>query len=221
MNSPHDTDLLIVGAGPTGLAAACDASRFELSSGVSEHMRRGRVFLLGDAAHVHSPVGGQGLNTGVQDAHNLVWKLALLDRASLDDGDREALLDSYEAERHAVARAMVTNTSRATRLITSRHPVFMALLRAVAPRLLSTRRVADRLGRGVGMLDLRNAGHPRLPNPSLAAGDRLHDRVDPLYPTRLDWNGRRLLVRPDRVVAPDGAMPHLAEVTVAEAGSPS
>lgn len=195
------------------------SSRFELSSGVSERMRRGRVFLLGDAAHVHSPVGGQGLNTGVQEAHNLVWKLALLDRASLDAAAREALLDSYEAERHAVAVDMVSNTTRATRLITSRHPVLRAVLRAVAPHALGVARIADRLGRGVGMLDLRTAGRPRLPNPTLSAGDRLHDRVDPRYPTLLHWNGRRLLVRPDRVVAPDGALPYLAEVHVNEEGT--
>lgn len=195
------------------------SSRFELSSGVSERMRRGRVFLLGDAAHVHSPVGGQGLNTGVQDAHNLVWKLALLDRAPLDAAAREALLDSYEAERHPIAVNMVTNTTRATRLITSRNPVLLALRRAVAPRALGFARIADRLGRGVGMLDLPTAGRPRLPNPALSSGDRLHDRVDPLYPTQLHWNGRRFLVRPDRVVAPDGALPHLAEAHVDEEGT--
>ena len=56
-------------------------SRFTLTHGVADGYRRGRVFLAGDAAHVHSPVGGQGLNTGVQDAHNLIWKLAEVDRA--------------------------------------------------------------------------------------------------------------------------------------------
>lgn len=196
------------------------SSRFELTSGVSEGMRRGRVFLLGDAAHVHSPVGGQGLNTGVQDAHNLVWKLRLLDRADLGADAREALLDSYESERHAVALDMVKNTERATRLITSRSPAFKALLRAVAPRALGVTRLADRLGRGVGMLDLRTGGRLRLPNPALAAGDRLHDRVDPLLPTLLHWNGRSLLVRPDRVVARAGELPHLAEVHVRDERRP-
>jgi 2-polyprenyl-6-methoxyphenol hydroxylase-like FAD-dependent oxidoreductase len=62
---------------------------------VAEHFRKGRAFLLGDAAHIHSPAGGQGMNTGIGDAINLAWKLAavLAGRAS------DKLLDSYEAER--------------------------------------------------------------------------------------------------------------------------
>lgn len=65
---------------------------------LAEHYRRGRVFLAGDAAHIHSPAGGQGMNTGVQDAQNLGWKLA-----AVDAGAPEALLDTYEAERQPVA----------------------------------------------------------------------------------------------------------------------
>ena len=68
--------------------------------------RKGRVLLAGDAAHVHSPVGGQGLNTGVQDAVNLGWKLAqVVSRTS-----PESLLDTYHAERHPVAARVLRNT---------------------------------------------------------------------------------------------------------------
>ena len=153
-------------------------SRFALTSGVCATLRCKRVFLLGDAAHVHSPVGGQGLNTGVQDAHNLVWKLALADRPELPSAQREPLLDSYARERHAVAEGMVRATERMTRLLTGRQRLVFAALRRIAPIALRTDRVMDKLGRGVGMLDLRTAGRPRLPNPELSPGERLHDHRD-------------------------------------------
>jgi 2-polyprenyl-6-methoxyphenol hydroxylase-like FAD-dependent oxidoreductase len=60
-----------------------------------DHYRRGRVFVAGDAAHIHSPSGGQGMNTGIQDAFNLAWKLALVVKGKSSD----ALLDTYEEER--------------------------------------------------------------------------------------------------------------------------
>lgn len=194
------------------------SSRFQLTSGVSDALRRRRVFLLGDAAHVHSPVGGQGLNTGVQDAHNLLWKIALADSEKLSPTQREALLDSYASERHAVAEAMVRGTERMTRVLTGRSRFAFEALRRVAPFALKIDRVMDQLGRGVGMLDLRSGGR-RLANPELAPGVRLHDRVTALFPTLLRWNGRSLLVRPDLVVAEPGSLPHQSEVTVTEAGS--
>ncbi len=190
-------------------------SRFNLASGVSDRLRQGRVFLLGDAAHVHSPVGGQGLNTGVQDAHNLIWKLALVQRSEVTETARDVLLDSYEAERHPAAVAMVRSTERATRLITT-GGLFRALLRRVAPLLLKVERVKDRLGRGVGMLDLRTAGRPRLPNPQLEDGRRLHERIHPTRPTRLQWEGSTLLVRPDGVVAHAGELPALETVDLSQ-----
>ena len=197
------------------------SSRFALSSGVSDTLRRGRVFLLGDAAHVHSPVGGQGLNTGVQDAHNLIWKLALVDRPELAPAQRESLLDSYATERHAAAESMVRGTERMTRLLTGRRRFVFGALRRVAPLALRSEAIKDKLGRGVGMLDLRTGGRPRLANPELEPGVRLHDRIRALYPTRLRWNGEDLLVRPDLVVARSGELPHLAEVRVDHPRSPS
>jgi 2-polyprenyl-6-methoxyphenol hydroxylase-like FAD-dependent oxidoreductase len=74
-----------------------------------------RCFLLGDAAHVHSPVGAQGMNTGLQDAYNLAWKLALV----VKNQAKPALLDSYEQERLPVARALLSGTDRAFRLVVS------------------------------------------------------------------------------------------------------
>jgi len=81
----------------------------------AERFRQGRCFLLGDAAHVHSPVGAQGMNTGLQDAYNLAWKLALVVKG--DAG--EALLDSFEAERVPVAQRLLDTTDRAFTLVAS------------------------------------------------------------------------------------------------------
>ncbi|WP_225802809.1 rifampin monooxygenase [Streptomyces sp. NK15101] len=81
-------------------------SRFGDATRQAERYRVGRVFLAGDAAHIHPPTGGQGLNLGVQDAFNLGWKLA----AAVAGWAPEGLLDTYEAERHPVAARVVKNT---------------------------------------------------------------------------------------------------------------
>ncbi len=81
-------------------------SRFGDATRQAEHYRVGRVLLAGDAAHIHPPTGGQGLNLGVQDAFNLGWKLA----AEVDGWAPEGLLDSYHAERHPVGAAVLDNT---------------------------------------------------------------------------------------------------------------
>jgi hypothetical protein len=82
---------------------------------VASHFQQGRVFLLGDAAHIHSPVGGQGMNTGIGDAVNLSWKLAEV----VQGRARPSLLDSYEPERIAFARRLVATTDRAFVVATS------------------------------------------------------------------------------------------------------
>jgi 2-polyprenyl-6-methoxyphenol hydroxylase-like FAD-dependent oxidoreductase len=88
------------------------SSRFRVHHRLAEHFRAGRVFLAGDAAHVHSPAGGQGMNTGIQDALNLAGKLA----AVLSGGADESVLDEYEAERRPIAQGVVTFTDRMTRM---------------------------------------------------------------------------------------------------------
>lgn len=91
---------------------------FEIHHGQVPAYRLGRVFLAGDAAHIHSPAGGQGMNTGIQDAFNLSWKLAAVIKG--DAGD--ALLDSYHAERHPIGKQVIDFTSTLTRLGTLRGP---------------------------------------------------------------------------------------------------
>ncbi|WP_327010438.1 FAD-dependent monooxygenase [Dactylosporangium sp. NBC_01737] len=91
-------------------------SRFSGSTLLAESYRRGRVFLVGDAAHVHMPFGGQGLSTGVQDAVNLGWKLA----ATIHGWAPPELLDTYHAERHPVGRQVCDNTKAQMALL---HPL--------------------------------------------------------------------------------------------------
>ncbi len=84
-------------------------SSYRVHHRVAQQFRKGHAFLLGDAAHIHSPVGGQGMNTGIGDAVNLAWKLA----ASLKEPRSSALLNSYEPERIAFAQRLVATTDRA------------------------------------------------------------------------------------------------------------
>jgi hypothetical protein len=114
------------------------------------------VFLAGDAAHIHSPLGGQGMNTGVQDAHNLAWKLALVVRGE----GRARLLDSYHAERHGIGAALLRSTDMATRVATLRHPVARAVRDSVASFLASLEVVQERLTRSTAELDLSYAKSP-------------------------------------------------------------
>jgi 2-polyprenyl-6-methoxyphenol hydroxylase-like FAD-dependent oxidoreductase len=90
-------------------------STYRVHHRVALSFRQGRAFLLGDAAHVHSPVGGQGMNTGIGDAVNLAWKLA----SALKEPFSAALLDSYEPERIAFARRLVATTDRAFTAVVS------------------------------------------------------------------------------------------------------
>ena len=85
---------------------------FEIRHARVPAYRWGRVFLAGDAAHIHSPAGGQGMNTGMQDVFNLAWKLA----AVIDDEAGETLLDSYEDERAPIADGVITFTNRLTKV---------------------------------------------------------------------------------------------------------
>ncbi len=108
-------------------------STYHVHHRVAQRFRKGRAFLLGDAAHIHSPAGGQGMNTGIGDAINLAWKL----KAALD-GAPDPLLDSYETERIAFTRRLVKTTDQAFTLATAEGE-FANLIRVrVAPVVLGT-----------------------------------------------------------------------------------
>jgi len=108
-------------------------STYHVHHRVTDHFSRGRVFLLGDAAHIHSPVGGQGMNTGIGDAINLAWKLAAV-LAGLAD---ESLLATYETERIGFAQRLVATTDRVFTLVTAPGRVADLLRTRLAPVLLA------------------------------------------------------------------------------------
>jgi len=109
-------------------------STYRIQHRCTENFRKGRCFLLGDAAHVHSPAGGQGMNTGLQDAYNLAWKLALVVGQRAD----EALLDTYEAERMPVAQRLLNTTDRAFRLIVSKGWIAGIFRTRIMTRIIAT-----------------------------------------------------------------------------------
>ncbi|HEV2345281.1 MAG TPA: FAD-dependent monooxygenase [Actinocrinis sp.] len=129
-----------------GLAEARWMSRFQSDERQVPAYRVGRVFLAGDAAHCHSPAGGQGMNTGLQDAANLGWKLAAVLNGRAADPER--LLDSYHTERHPVGRMVLRSSGALVRLAlikplairTARNALSAAVLRvpAFAHRAMGT-----------------------------------------------------------------------------------
>ena len=100
-------------AGRVRISRTAWTSVFRIHRRLAKHYRNGRILLAGDAAHIHSPIGGQGMNTGIGDAENLAWKLALVERGRAE----ESLLDTYQAERRPLAEEVLANTTRNTRVL--------------------------------------------------------------------------------------------------------
>jgi 2-polyprenyl-6-methoxyphenol hydroxylase-like FAD-dependent oxidoreductase len=154
---------------------------FRLHHRHATRYRAGRVFLAGDAVHIHSPAGAQGMNTGIQDACNLGWKLALVERGLAD----HALLDTYEAERRPVGSFVLRFTDRATRIVTSPNPFVRLMRTQVVPRLapLALRSTRGRalVYRTLSQLAIRYRHSPAVeegqpaPRHGPKAGDRLPD----------------------------------------------
>ena len=90
---------------------------------LADHYRQDRVFLVGDAAHVHSPAGGQGMNTGIQDAYNLVWKLALV----INNQANPTILHNYEQERRPVAQTVLKNSTSMTHMVSMENGLLIRL----------------------------------------------------------------------------------------------
>jgi 2-polyprenyl-6-methoxyphenol hydroxylase-like FAD-dependent oxidoreductase len=108
-----------------------DFSCYHVHHRVADHFRAGRVFLLGDAAHLHSPAGAQGMNTGIGDAFNLAWKIAEVVR-----GAPAALLDTYEPERRGFANKLVTTTDRIFQLATKEGGVAEFIRTRIVPHAI-------------------------------------------------------------------------------------
>ncbi|QAU24525.1 FAD-dependent oxidoreductase [Dyella sp. M7H15-1] len=150
-------------------------STYRVHYRVTEHFRKGRAFLLGDAAHIHSPAGGQGMNTGIGDAINLAWKLASVLKGCATDN----LLDSYEAERIGFARKLVDTTDRVFSFVTAEGRIADLIRTRIAPRLIPTVARFDAarefLFRTVSQITLNYRGSPLSQGMSghVHAGDRL------------------------------------------------
>jgi 2-polyprenyl-6-methoxyphenol hydroxylase-like FAD-dependent oxidoreductase len=169
-------------------------STYHVHHRVADHFRSGRVFLLGDAAHIHSPAGGQGMNTGIGDAINLAWKL----KSVLTQRAAPRLLDTYETERRAFARRLVASTDRGFTLATaaSRTADFlrMRVVPLVVPvlfRLEATRRFMFRAISQIS-ISYRNSALSAGKVGAIQGGDRLpwaklpgSDNFDTLATT--DW----------------------------------
>jgi 2-polyprenyl-6-methoxyphenol hydroxylase-like FAD-dependent oxidoreductase len=174
-------------------------STYRVHHRVAESFRKGRVFLLGDAAHLHSPVGGQGMNTGIGDAVNFAWKVASV----LQGRSKPELLDSYELERITFARGLVASTDRVFGILNS-NSVFAAVFRSVVvpafmppfTRARFGRRFAFRLLSQISInyrrspLSVGQAGSvragDRLPWVLTASGDHgFHDNFGPL--AAMNW----------------------------------
>jgi 2-polyprenyl-6-methoxyphenol hydroxylase-like FAD-dependent oxidoreductase len=118
--------------------------------------RRGRIFLAGDAAHIHSPAGGQGMNTGMQDAVNLAWKLAMVTRGNASP----TLLDSYSPERSAIGEIVLRNATRLTDMGTLTHPAAQTVRDLALRFLLGLHAARDRFAAAMTETDLAYAGSP-------------------------------------------------------------
>ena len=154
------------------------ASAFRIQRRQADRYRRGPVFLAGDAAHVHSPVGGQGMNTGIQDAFNLGWKLALAARDQAAPG----LLDTYQAERHPIARSVLRGTHLGTRLVLAQNPLMRAIREWAVPVIVNILPIRRRILTAVSQLSINYRGSSL----SVEAEDRAESR------NRLHRNARGL-----------------------------
>ncbi|MGY1548904.1 FAD-dependent monooxygenase [Streptomyces sp. MN6] len=175
-------------------------SRFHSDERQAPEYRVGRVFLAGDAAHVHSPAGGQGMNTGLQDAANLGWKLAAVVKGQAPD----SLLDTYQAERHPVGKAVLRSSGGLVRLARAQSPALRAL-RAVVSALVNTaapartKVLAQITGIGYRYPAPRGSHRvvgTRVADVALRSGNRLYESLR---------GGRYVLITPPDVRLPHGA----------------
>jgi hypothetical protein len=163
--------------GPGGLVLTDPVwlSAFRINERKVVDYRVGRVFLAGDAAHIHSPAGGQGMNTGMQDAFNLAWKLALVCHGACP---ADPLLASYSAEREAVGAKVLADTSRLTAMAVLRNPAAQAARNLVGGWLLGLSPVRQAMADTLAEVSV---GYPKSP----LNGDAAHGVRGPAPGERL------------------------------------
>lgn len=174
------------------------ATGFRIHHRLAASYRVGRTFLAGDAAHIHSPAGAQGMNTGIQDAVNLGWKLALVTRGDAP----ESLLDSYAAERRPVGAAVLRLSDRAFAAVASPRPLVRMARVHLAPRLVPWA-LRVRVGRAAAFRTVSQLGIRYRDSPAVdtARAPRRGHRGPPRRPGRGPRAGDRL---PDARVTRDG-----------------
>jgi 2-polyprenyl-6-methoxyphenol hydroxylase-like FAD-dependent oxidoreductase len=168
------------------------ASAYRVQQRVAATLRKGDVFLLGDAAHTHSPAGGQGMNTGIQDAANLGWKLHHV-RTGLAAAE---LLDSYDAERRPVADHLIAFTAQLMQIATVAEPTSVELRNDALQAVGNVPGVTDYLATKLAQLDI---GYAARSGDDTATGTRVDPRVS--RPRGLAWT---LMTPPGADVAPTG-----------------
>ncbi|KAK3366106.1 FAD binding domain-containing protein [Lasiosphaeria ovina] len=173
--------------GPVGSGTLTDAvwlTRFRFHSRIVSNYRDGRLFLAGDAAHIHSPAGGQGMNAGIQDSVNLGWKLALALQGKT--ADAEVLLDSYNAERRPIGKRLISGTDSIFSSITTSSTWFIMLrnfvLRWILPWFLSSTRRRGMVLRFLSGFGIKYRRSPVVGTTAgfkgpIRGGDRLPDGV--------------------------------------------
>jgi 2-polyprenyl-6-methoxyphenol hydroxylase-like FAD-dependent oxidoreductase len=130
---------------------------FTINKRAANNYQVGRAFVLGDAAHIHSPALGQGMNSGMQDSFNLAWKLELVVKGLADS----TLLESYENERHPVGKMLLRNTDTATKMITLRNPISSKLRDVLLPLIIEHEVVQHRALKTLSMLGV-NYRHSKI-----------------------------------------------------------
>jgi 3-(3-hydroxy-phenyl)propionate hydroxylase len=149
------------------------STHFHLNSRMVEQLRVGRVFLAGDAAHVHSPAGAQGMNTGIQEAFNLGWKLARVMKGHAPD----RLLDSYHLERHPIERDVLRQTSFVTHMAEADHGPLKLLRERVMPALAALGPLRDAARLTVSELAIQYRRSPLTLERVLDGGPRAGERA--------------------------------------------
>ncbi len=181
-------------------------SDFTVNVRLAERYRDGRVFIAGDAAHVHPPTGGQGMNTGIQDAYNLGWKLALVLTGRAD----ERLLDTYQAERRPIARDVLAKSTDILDVIATKNPVISLLLERILLPLLARPTINRALLGRVSQIDVGYRGGPLAGQDGrhrLRPGDRAPDALVIDLRDGQEVRLHRLLTGPEFVLLHWGRQP--------------